>query len=86
MALHRFLRTQCKHISNSEICLLAESLLLSSSLPAQEVLARRPHPHVLLLFQPVLSTQTYLNCGELEEDAIEANAESPGSCGNEALW
>jgi hypothetical protein len=34
----------------------------------------------------ILSTQTYLNCGELEEDAIEAKAESPGSCGKEALW
>jgi hypothetical protein len=53
---------------------------------AEEVLTRPPHSRALLLFQPVLSTRTYLNCGELEEDAIEAKAESPGSCGKEALW
>jgi hypothetical protein len=67
--------------------LLAGSLRLSSPLHAEEVLTRPPHSRALLLFQPVvLSTRTYLNCGELEEDAIEAKAESPGSWGKEALW
>jgi hypothetical protein len=28
---------------------------------------------------------TYLNCGGSLPDAIEASAERPGSCGNEAL-
>jgi hypothetical protein len=28
---------------------------------------------------------TYLNCGDSRPDAIEASAERPGSCGNEAL-
>lgn len=33
-----------------------------------------------------ISSNTYLKCGELLFDAIEASVESPGSCGNEALW
>jgi hypothetical protein len=28
---------------------------------------------------------TYLNCGEPDVEAIDARAESPGSCGREAL-
>jgi len=30
--------------------------------------------------------KTYLSCGESAEDAIEASADRPGSCGSEALW
>lgn len=28
----------------------------------------------------------YLNCGEFGFDASDARADSPGSCGREALW
>jgi hypothetical protein len=30
--------------------------------------------------------KTYLSCGELDVDASDASAESPGSWGSEALW
>ncbi|QSZ33583.1 hypothetical protein DSL72_005151 [Monilinia vaccinii-corymbosi] len=30
--------------------------------------------------------QTYLNCGELVPEAIEASADRPGSWGRDALW
>jgi hypothetical protein len=33
-----------------------------------------------------LGTLNALNCGEFVEEAIEANAESPGSCGREPPW
>jgi hypothetical protein len=32
------------------------------------------------------NSKTYLSCGEFDEDAIDASADRPGSCGREALW
>lgn len=34
---------------------------------------------------PISVSITYLNCGEPDDEAIDARADSPGSCGNEAL-
>lgn len=31
-------------------------------------------------------SRTYLNCGELAEEAIDASAERPGNWGKDALW
>jgi hypothetical protein len=33
-----------------------------------------------------VNVNAYLNWGELDDEAIDARAESPGSCGKEALW
>jgi hypothetical protein len=32
------------------------------------------------------SSSTYRNCGDPDDEAIDARADSPGNCGSEALW